>query len=297
MDKRNLKTTGFPDTDREILQKAFDSEFHQDLENARALRREVRRRAARQAGLQKRRMNMEKLLQEEQNELAKNHYSGMMIELIKENKLDASCRIDANSISARSLAKALWSNNTITCLDLSSNGLNDHAGSYLARSLKRNNSIRKLELDSNAFGPSTCVAFGEALRVNTTLMSLSLDSNPLSDYNGSNLHGITALAEVLGVNKTLKSLNLWRTGVGPEGGAIITRNMLRNTTLLFLDVSHNDFAMKDMVKLASQLEKNLASFEQQERRRRNQAELDMQEEHKQKCIEEVMCSVMVQSLQ
>ena len=35
LEKRNIKSTGFPDTDREILQKAFDEEFKADLEDAR----------------------------------------------------------------------------------------------------------------------------------------------------------------------------------------------------------------------------------------------------------------------
>ena len=38
MEKRGLKTTGFPDTDRDILQKAFDQEFEQDLEQVRRRR-------------------------------------------------------------------------------------------------------------------------------------------------------------------------------------------------------------------------------------------------------------------
>jgi hypothetical protein len=288
MDKRNLKSTGFPDTDREILQKAFEAEFQQDLENARALRREVKRRAARQAGLQKRRMNMEKLLQEEQNELAKNHYAGMIVELIKENRLDSSSRVDANSITARCIAKALWSNNTLTCLDLSSNNLNDHAGSYLARSLKRNSSIRKLDLDSNLLGPSTCIAFSETLKVNTTLVSLSLDSNPLTDSNGDMLQGLTALAEVLAVNKTLKTLNLWRVGAGSQGGAIIAKNFVKNNTLLFLDVGHNNIDMKDAVKISGQLDKNLAAFEAGERRRRLEDEANSEVEQKGREIEEVL---------
>jgi hypothetical protein len=36
MEKRNLKSTGFPDTDREILQKAFNQEFISKLDEERA---------------------------------------------------------------------------------------------------------------------------------------------------------------------------------------------------------------------------------------------------------------------
>ena len=85
MEKRQLKTTGFPDTDRELLQRAFAEEFKEDLENARARRREVRRRAIQQANLKRRRQLMEQTLQEEQDELAQNHQVAMMIDLIKDN--------------------------------------------------------------------------------------------------------------------------------------------------------------------------------------------------------------------
>jgi hypothetical protein len=113
-----------------------------------AKRREKRRKAAKQAGLQRRRLLMEKTLQEEQDELARSHQVGMMIELVKENMVNSSLRIEVNSVSARSLSKAMWANDTLTCLDLSSNALNDHAGSYLARILRRNSTLKKMELDN-----------------------------------------------------------------------------------------------------------------------------------------------------
>ena len=261
-----MKTTGFPDTDREILQRAFDEEFKRDLEKAKAQRREVRRRAARQAGLQRRRMQMEKLLQEEQDELARNHQISMMIELIKDNKMGHSSRLVLNSICARSLAKSLWQNNTIICIDLSSNDLNDHSGSYLARILKRNNSIQKMELDNNKFGVQTLVAFGEALKVNTSLQYLSLDSNPLAE-NG-NYNGFVQFGEALAINKTLKSLNLWRVGANSTGGNILARSIEKNHTILFCDVGHNNMDMKDTSRIARQLDKNLSFFESVERRKR-----------------------------
>jgi hypothetical protein len=287
MGKRGLKSTGFPDTDREILQKAFDEEFKQDLENARAVRREVRRRAARQAGLQRRRMMMEKMLQEEQDELAKNHQIGMMIELIKENVFAISARLDVNSISARCLSKAMWSNDTITCLDLSSNDLGDHAGSYLARMLKRNNTLKKLELDNNNLGKLTCTAFSESLAVNNSLLYLSLDSNPLCSDADGGMAAFTSFAEALSVNKSLKSLNLWRIGAGVLGGAVLSRNVLKNSQLLFCDVSHNGMEMKDIVMITGQLDKNLMKFEEHERIRRKDEEYEKKIEEEEKQKEEV----------
>jgi hypothetical protein len=280
MGKRGLKSTGFPDTDREILQHEFDEEFKQDLENARAVRREVRRRAARQAGLQRRRMMMEKMLQEEQDELARNHQVGMMIELVKENSFAVSARLDVNSVSARCLAKAMWLNNTITCLDLSSNDLSDHAGSYLARMLKRNTTLKKLELDNNNLGKLSCIAFSESLAINNTLIYLSLDSNPLCTEDG--IAAFTSFTEALSVNRSLKSLNLWRIGAGVVGGALISRNVLKNPQLLFCDVNHNGMEMKDIVMITNQLDKNLTRFEEDERIRRKDEEYERKVEEAEK---------------
>ena len=40
LDKRSIKSTGFPDTDKDLLQRAFDEEFKTDLEDMKANRRE-----------------------------------------------------------------------------------------------------------------------------------------------------------------------------------------------------------------------------------------------------------------
>jgi hypothetical protein len=266
MEKRNLKTTGFPDTDREILQRAFDEEFKADLEEAKARRREGRRRAAQQAGLQKRRMLMEKTLQEEQDALSCNHQLGMMIDLIKEDKVDTSMRIDVNSVSARSLAKAMWSNTNITCLDLSSNDLNDHAGSYLARILKRNNTLKKVELDNNNLGPKSCIAFGESLQTNKTLVYLSLDSNPIC--KGDDTAGMRAITDALKVNRTLTSLNFWRAGIDSVSGGVLANGIEENSTLLFCDIGHNNIDQSNIKRITDKLDANMAAYEASERVRR-----------------------------
>lgn len=272
MEKRGLKTTGFPDTDRDLLQRAYEEEFRNDLEEMKARKREKLRKQAQQLGLQKRRMMMEKTLQEEQDELAKNHQISMMIELVKENAIGKSLRINVNSISARSLAKAMWVNDTITCLDLSSNELNDHCGTYLARILKKNTTLRKLELDNNNLGPKTCQAFGEALFTNTSVTYLSLDSNPIvPDHDMS---GFKTLTEALKVNRTLTSLNLWRAGIKENSGKLLAAALEENHTILFCDIGHNSIYVGDVKKIIDKLDENLAQYEKNERARRQQEEID-----------------------
>lgn len=271
MEKRNLKSTGFPDTDREILQRAFNEEFSLKLDEERAKLKERRRRAAQQAGLQRRRMLMEQTLQEEQDALAANHQIGMMIELIKDSVVEHSIRLDVNSITARSLAKAMWVNDTITCLELSSNNLNDHAGSYIARILIRNKTLKKIELDNNNLGPKSLLAFGESLKTNSSLVYLSLDSNPIFVSANDDLKGVRAFSDALKSNKSLTSLNLWRTGLKPTDGELLASALEMNRTILFLDIGHNSVLMKDVKRVADKLDSNLAVFEASERVRREEA--------------------------
>ncbi|KAJ1436127.1 leucine rich repeat protein [Ochromonadaceae sp. CCMP2298] len=266
LDKRNMKTTGFPDTDKEMLQRVFDEEFKNDLEDMRARRREKQLKAAQQMGLQKRRMLMERTLQEEQDELARSTQIGLMIQHIKENMVANSLRLEVNSVSARSLAKAMWVNDTITCLDLSFNKLDDHAGCYLARILKRNSTLRKIELDNNKLGARTCAAFGDSLVHNSSLSYLSLDSNEISTFQDQS--GIKALADAIRVNRSLTSLNLWRTSITAAGGELLANGIEENSTLLFCDVGHNMMEMGDVKRVVERLDGNLEAYEQAERQRR-----------------------------
>lgn len=65
---------------------------------------------------------------------------------------------------------------------------------------------------------------------------------------------------------------------------MLAKNITRNKTILFCDVSHNDMEMKDVITIASHLDNNLAAFEQTERsRRKDQAvEEKMQQEFEDK---------------
>jgi hypothetical protein len=286
LDKRGIKSSGFQDSDRETLQKIFNEEFQANLEVEKARRKEAKRRAQLQAGLQKRRMLMETTLQEEQDSLATNHQLSIQLELIRENSVGHTLRLDVGSVISRVLAKAMWANDTVTSLDLSSNELNDHAGAYLARILKRNNVLKKIELEDNLFGTRTATAFGESLKINTSLTYLSLDSNPLVQYipptllheemetKIADVSGIKAFSEALKVNKTIVSINLWRTGLSAPAGKLLADAMQFNDKLLFFEVGGNLVDAKDTKRLATKLTENLENYEMSERNSRKQAAED-----------------------
>lgn len=284
MKKRNLKAKGFKDENLEILQKAFDDEFKRDYEEAKARRKELKRRTAQQAGLMRRRLLMEQMLQEEQDALASNHQVSMILDLVKENASHHSLRLDLNSVSARALAKAMWSNSTITCLDLSSNGLNDHSGMYIARILNHNNTLKKLELDNNLFGTKTCQALSESLTLNDSLSFLSLDSNPLCTNDSS---GFKSLIESIRYNKNITSLNLWRTGINSYLGKDLANIVEDNDALLFCDVGHNGIDIIDVQRIATRIDENLSVYEMSERLRRVQLQKDLEALKRQQSIQEV----------
>ena len=158
---------------------------------------------------------MDKRLHEEIDGIVANHKIFGWIRSITANDTAInSIRLDVNCVTARALAKAMWSNNTLVALNLSRNNLDDHAGSYLARMVKENATLYKvgdaaavtriftclnltlfwhpqlikLELDSNELGPRTCKEFGKSLQVNTVLRFLSLDWNPLCPVTGNTVY-------------------------------------------------------------------------------------------------------------
>jgi hypothetical protein len=137
--------------------------------------REKKEQAVKQAGLQRRRAQLEKQLIEEKQEVAKDPKMESWLGLIKRNSTPTTARIHTNSITARALAKAMWTNTSLTSLDLTRCGLDDFAGAYIAKLLKRNKALIKLELDANELGPQASLAFAEALTVNSTLQHLSLE--------------------------------------------------------------------------------------------------------------------------
>ena len=172
----------------------------------------------------------------------------------------------------------MWVNTCITCLDLSSNKLDDHAGAYIARILTRNKTLKKMELDNNEFGQKTLAAFGESLRINESLVYLNVDSNPM--FTNDDLKGARFFAEALRANTTLVSLNLWRTGMKAADGELLASALDHNHVLLFVDIGHNGVKMREMKRMADKLDKNLAAYERAERIRREDALTDEQRQKK-----------------
>jgi len=253
-----LQIKGFHQEDSRTLQAEFDKEHESFVEAKRKERHEAKQLAFKQAGLQKRRMLMESQIQEEQFEIEKDVRLEFWLQMVQNNTAPKISRINLNAITSRSISKALWNNTSIMSLDVSRMGLNDLAGAYLGRALRNNKTLSKLDMDSNNFGPKTCISLADSLEANTTVAHINLESNLLSktDSRGHDLSGIAALSKMLTVNKTLKTLSLWRCNIGSEGGQIMLNGMSRNSTILYLELGNNGLSQAHQNFISGRLDEN-----------------------------------------
>ncbi|CAM9559662.1 unnamed protein product, partial [Scytosiphon promiscuus] len=272
LEARNSRVSGFRDQDVVTLQKILDAEFELEKESLIKHQREKREQAAKQAGLQRKRMMLERQLREEISEIQRNHRIEFWLTLVKQNATPPTARIEVNSITARALAKAMWTNASLTSLDLSCNGIDDAAGAYVARLLKRNSALVNVALGSNRLGALACRAFGESLCSNSTLRCLNLESNPLTG-DGANFSGIRALADMFCKNSTLTSVHLWRCALGSEAGAALSRGIESNHSISFLEIGLNGLAMTDQQKIRQNLEQNFNTFEERQAVRRHEQDI------------------------
>ena len=71
------------------------------------------------AQLQKKRLQMEKQLREEQEAVALDPQVESWLYVVRQDQTRPSARISVDSVTARALAKAMWNNSSLTSLDLS----------------------------------------------------------------------------------------------------------------------------------------------------------------------------------
>mmetsp|Transcript_10994 Transcript_10994/g.22559 ORF Transcript_10994/g.22559 Transcript_10994/m.22559 type:complete len:623 (+) Transcript_10994:178-2046(+) len=262
---RGAPIKGFEDEDAETLQKLLDAEYEEELEQKRIERKEARALAAKQAGLQKRRLLMETLIQEEVIEIEKDNRIEFWLELIKNNTSPSTARINLNAITARSLAKAIFTTSSIVALDVSRMNLTDKAGAYLCRALRNNRSIVKLDLESNSFGPMTCTTLSDSLLKNDVVKHVNLESNPLVKGElDHDVSGVQAMANMFSHNKTLVYLNLWRCNIQSEGGQILVNGLQDNSTIIFFELGNNGLGQNQQKKLGELLERNQNNYEKEQ---------------------------------
>ena len=105
LERKGIRAKGFQADDAKTLQAVYDSEHEDYVVRARKEAAEKRARAAKQAGLQRKRM-LEKQLREEQEECAKDSQMETWLIMVRQDSTTSSARISVNSITCRALAKA-----------------------------------------------------------------------------------------------------------------------------------------------------------------------------------------------
>lgn len=260
---RGIQPKGFYNDDAARLQEEFNREHAAEKESRMHQKIQFAARAYLKETVFRRKMEREKELKEEVAELARDPPLEVWLQLVKNHETPRHATLRVSSIGARVLCKSLVFNHSLRALTLSRNALDDAAGKSLALMLKRNATLQRLDLESNALGPTTCRELADALSHNDALVFLSLESNPLTD-DEKDFAGVSAIAGMLAKNATLRTLNLWRTRLGTEGGKLLAQGVEKNTTLLCVDVGNNRVATVDGMRIDVQLQKNRASYDARE---------------------------------
>ena len=169
-------------------------------------------------------------------------------------------------------------------LDVSNLSLSDGLGEAIVRSLPA--TLVKLELGGNNFSSLTISALAVLLKKNTLLQHVSLDSNPLTSGNNG-IESFNVLAKSLGGNTALRTLSLFRCGIGLQGCSALSKALQHNTTLVSLEIGYNNCAGSDARSIKEQLKSNrkqyydlLAAEARAKEIERNTSMLKLQEQKK-----------------
>jgi hypothetical protein len=262
LQKREIEAKGFFYDDAQALQREYDKEVE---EYTKQKQKEL---------VEERRLEAERSVRQWRNELTARHKEeeeeliGQDIQVQWLHRIQGTIdtggenvRINVrNEAGARILAKALWTSNMITSLDLSRTGLSDVMGAYICGTLRYNRSVVKLELGENKLGVKTLLALQASMRNNGTLKYVSLESNPLFDVRSKDAEIIIqALASIIETSTSLKTLILWRCGIGPIGGEVIAQSIMKNQSLTCLELGYNDWKHEHIEIITCKLEANKAS--------------------------------------
>ncbi|XP_022804751.1 NLR family CARD domain-containing protein 3-like [Stylophora pistillata] len=148
------------------------------------------------------------------------------------------------------LANILFSNRSVTQLNLAANNIGKAGVAALAECLKENRSLRELKLPANDICDDAAAALAECLKNNTSLTELILSHNEIGD------DGAAALAECLKENTALKELNLSENDIGDDGAAALGKCLKENTSLTDLNLFHNHIGGAGAAALAECLKEN-----------------------------------------
>ena len=122
----------------------------------------------------------------------------------------------------------------------------------LGRMMSSHTQLKELDISGNSLSSEAIqlVISGISSNENTKLEKLILFHNTFSPETTE------ALSSLLMVNNSIKHLNLWDCGIGPDGSCLLAAALKNNSTLKLIDMDHNDIQDKGGVAIASVLKVN-----------------------------------------
>eukprot|EP00050_Salpingoeca_kvevrii_P016353 m.54731 g.54731 ORF g.54731 m.54731 type:complete len:673 (+) comp6864_c0_seq3:150-2168(+) len=170
------------------------------------------------------------------------------------------------------IAMALRKNRSVRTLDLHQNCIRCHGGVALGAMLQNNNTLSSLTLEWNAIGAldGGIAGLAEGLGCNLGLRSLDLRNNQISPA------GARCLAAALQCNRTLENLDLRWNNIGSAGAKALLCALDHNRTLLSLHLDGNNISYELLAAIAAKLERNQKEAMLRERETAQAAFLDSQ---------------------
>ena len=140
----------------------------------------------------------------------------------------------------------------LTTLNLSSTNIGLEDCQVLGRMMSSHTQLKELDIGCNYFSSEAIqlVISGIVSNENTKLEKLILSRNTFT------LENTEALSSLLMVNNTIKHLDLWHCGIGPDGSCLLAAALKNNSTLKHINISGNDIQDKGGVAIASALKVN-----------------------------------------
>jgi len=154
--------------------------------------------------------------------------------------------------SCKIILNAFTFNKTLKILDLKGNNLRASGAELVGKLLKRT-SITELFLEWNSLGmwDTGLTAIAEGLALNTTLRVLDLSNNQISHHGGEEI------ANALKRNKQLRVLDLRWNNIGMAGGRAFLNAMTHNKYVVSLELAGNNIPSDTMKAIATSVKRNV----------------------------------------
>lgn len=154
---------------------------------------------------------------------------------------------------AKAVALTLSFCSRYTELNLSGNALGDQGAQTMATLLLKTTTLTTVDLSANDISSTGMNFILRSLLINRTVKALDLSSKTGSNRNRFSKLNAGPLEDLLLRNSTLQRLNLSTCCLGSIGAQGLSRGLVENQSLKFLDISQNDLGDKGACYIASVL--------------------------------------------